>query len=48
MNVRGRCLSLNFSALVEWRGHDHNTHQGKGLCAMPAIRLIVYDPPQDG
>ena len=21
---------------------------GKGLCAMPTIRLIVYDPPEDG
>jgi hypothetical protein len=40
--------SLNFSPLVEWRGHDHNTHHGKGLCAMPTIRLIVYDPPEDG
>jgi hypothetical protein len=41
-------LSLNFSPLVEWSGHDHNTHHGKGLCAMPTVRLIVYDPPEDG
>jgi hypothetical protein len=39
---------LNFSPLVEWPSHDHNTHHGKGLCAMPTIRLIVYDPPEDG
>ena len=44
----GRCLSLNFTPLVECRGQDHNTHHGKGLCAMPTIRLIVYNPPQDG
>jgi hypothetical protein len=42
------CLSLNFSPLVEWRSHDHNTHHGKGLRAMSTIRLIVYDPPEDG
>jgi hypothetical protein len=41
-------VALNFSPLVECRGHDHNTHHGKGLRTMPTIRLIVYDPPEDG
>jgi hypothetical protein len=29
-------------------GSTNLGHHGKGLCAMPTIRLIVYDPPEDG
>jgi hypothetical protein len=38
----------NFSHLVEWCGHAHNRHQWERTAAMPDIRFVVYDPPQDG
>ena len=48
LHAHGRRGGENFSHLVEWCGHPHNRHQWERTAAMPDIRFVVYDPPQDG